>query len=776
MPQRTRNDGTTAYDSEILHSFPCPQCPRVCKSRGGRTQHMASAHAILSSDSGAEEFSRMTILHHPKLTGEIVDKNGVTLPPDTAPPPREPYSANAWYPFNNRLEFDFAHYHYVKLQTSEANINTALDHWKAVTIAALGSAEDVSSAPWNTAQEVYSAIDEIQEGGAPFRTVHLRYQGEKPLNPPSWMTDTFEFCFRDARLVLQQQLENPEFINQFETVPYPDWIYREADTIAADQATHGAMVVPIVSGLDKTTVSVATGHQEYHPFYISAGNLTNLARRSHGSGVVPVAFLPIPKVSKRQKKRKEFKTFARQLYHCCIRLIFEPLRSGMTKPEIMRCPDGHFRRSIFSIGPVIADYPEQVWLAAIVQNWCPKDLALPNDLDDDTATRRTHEKTDFLVKYYDRAFIWDSFGVRDDVVPFTHSFPRADIHELLSPDLLHQVIKGTFKDHLVTWINSYINSTHPRNEALEIIQDIDRRISAVPSYPGLRRFPDGRDFAQWTGDDSKALMKVYLAAVVEYIPDDMTRCLASFLEACYIFRRNAITSTALKEAELHLDDFRRTREIFVATGVRAHCSLPRQHALKHFPAGVTEFGAPNGLCSSITESRHITAVKEPWRRSSRFNALSQMLTIIVRLDKISSLQQLLFNRGMLQGSTSAYMALTASNGWQPLEESSIERENTESWDEDSTDGGRPNDVGPAHGPRAATSVILASTHQRNYPRGLEALAQTVGLPQFTEAFLDYLFRCRFPTQQLPENLAETIFYTGRVYVHHSAGRITSAHW
>ena len=36
-------------------------------------------------------------------------------------------------------------------------------------------------------------------------------------------------------------------------------------------------------------------------------------------------------------------------------------------------------------------------------------------------------------------------------------------------------------------------------------------ISAVPPFPGLRRFPDGRDFVQWTGDDSKALMKVTLS-------------------------------------------------------------------------------------------------------------------------------------------------------------------------------------------------------------------------------------------------------------------------
>ena len=33
-------------------------------------------------------------------------------------------------------------------------------------------------------------------------------------------------------------------------------------------------------------------------------------------------------------------------------------------------------------------------------------------------------------------------------------------------------------------------------------------ISIVPAFAGLRRFPEGRGFKQWTGDDSKALMKV----------------------------------------------------------------------------------------------------------------------------------------------------------------------------------------------------------------------------------------------------------------------------
>ena len=34
------------------------------------------------------------------------------------------------------------------------------------------------------------------------------------------------------------------------------------------------------------------------------------------------------------------------------------------------------------------------------------------------------------------------------------------------------------------------------------------RIVLVPPFPGLRRFKQGCKFTQWTGDDSKALMKV----------------------------------------------------------------------------------------------------------------------------------------------------------------------------------------------------------------------------------------------------------------------------
>jgi len=64
-------------------------------------------------------------------------------------------------------------------------------------------------------------------------------------------------------------------------------------------------------------------------------------------------------------------------------------------------------------------------------------------------------------------------------------FPRADIHELISSDLLHQAIKGTFKDHLVEWVGEYLEMMYEKAEAGQIMDEIDRRYVYVFSIVSL---------------------------------------------------------------------------------------------------------------------------------------------------------------------------------------------------------------------------------------------------------------------------------------------------
>lgn len=141
---------------------------------------------------------------------------------------------------------------------------------------------------------------------------------------------------------------------------------------------------------------------------------------------------------------------------------------------------------------------------------------------------------------------------------------------------------------------------------------------------------------------------MYLPAIKGLVPTEIVKCISALLDFCYIARRADFYEDTLEKLDLALGRFHLHRDIFRTTDVRPNgFSLPRQHSLVHYHRNIEDFGAPNGLCSSITESRHITAVKKPWRRSSRYQALGQMLLTNQRLDKLAASRANFIARGML---------------------------------------------------------------------------------------------------------------------------------
>lgn len=106
----------------------------------------------------------------------------------------------------------------------------------------------------------------------------------------------------------------------------------------------------------------------------------------------------------------------------------------MKKYEVLRYGDGYYRHTIYGLGPYIADYPEQVLLACVVQGWCPRydftfqmcshafpdsDLFrcdAPWDDLDHAAGRRSHRLTEALFEALETKPLWDDYGIIDGIM------------------------------------------------------------------------------------------------------------------------------------------------------------------------------------------------------------------------------------------------------------------------------------------------------------------------------------------------------------------------
>ena len=274
-----------------------------------------------------------------------------------------------------------------------------------------------------------------------------------------------------------------------------------------------------------------------------------------------------------------------------------------------------------------------------------------------------------------------------------------------------------------------------------------------------------------------AYTQVYLAAIVGHVPLDMVKCFSAFLDFCFIARRNAISAEDLDTLRDSLHRFHHSHNIFIETGVRTNISLPRQHSLIHYFRSIRLFGSPNGLCLSITESKHIKAVKKPWRRSNRFRALVQMLCTILWLDKLEALRCIFAKQGMMEGSTSSYTEKFLQ-GEQPQPLSDLNGD-----DED-------RDLGPVSGPKVHSSIELAKTPgaffrllyrvhvivysfcvARGYPHDVADLAEFINQPQFPEVLRRFLWEQLQPDSLIPPQdvpLDECPHFHGRINVFHSA--------
>ncbi|OBZ65361.1 hypothetical protein A0H81_14646 [Grifola frondosa] len=135
--------------------------------------------------------------------------------------------------------------------------------------------------------------------------------------------------------------------------------------------------------------------------------------------------------------------------------ILKPLIQAGHDGVEMVCVDGRICRVHPILAAYIADHPEQCLVSACQENCCPKCTVHP-------------KKTCTL-------------------------------------DLLHQLHKGVFKDHTVSWVTACMDGGAAQ---------IDQCFKAMPPHSTLRHFKKRISLvSQWTGMEYKNMEKVFLGVL-----------------------------------------------------------------------------------------------------------------------------------------------------------------------------------------------------------------------------------------------------------------------
>jgi hypothetical protein len=395
----------------------------------------------------------------------------------------------------------------------------------------------------------------------------------------------------------------------------------------------GSTTVPIIISTDKTRLTTFVGGKQAWPVYMTIGNISKELRRDVSSGAsILIGYLPVPKLS--SFKPGSHSEASSNVFHHCMDQVLASLKVAGKDGVTMACADGYARHCFPILAAYVADNPEQCLIACCKTSRCFQ-CCIPDEYRGHYAQGqpRDHRRTAddlhsqvFLKKTTEK---YKQDGLNPVGKPFWADLPHTDIFRCLTPDLLHQIHRGVFKDHLLKWCQSILSTA-----------EMDRRYATMPVHSDVRHFDTISGLSQTNGTEHKNMEKVFVGVVNGSDPS-VVRAATAMMDFIHFASLPAHTDTTLAQLDDALRRFHADKDIFIQLGGRElpHFNLNKLHALLHYTRAIWSHGSLDGYNTEWSERLHIEFAKKGYRASNHINYTAQMTSWMRRREAIAFFRQ-----------------------------------------------------------------------------------------------------------------------------------------
>ena len=353
-----------------------------------------------------------------------------------------------------------------------------------------------------------------------------------------------------------------------------------------------------------------------HVVLMTLGNICKSVRRKiNRNAYILVAEIPSPKF-----ESTHFSAVTeghdmpgilwRQLFHCCMSIVLEPLHQ-YGQPPTLYCavdPEGYVRKCAAILAGWIADMDELWTILGLGPGSCPKCLTTHANLDSlgdrdvhtsqwilDTLLCVHHQVTDAADtwQFVTKAKTFGLFGIEK----LCWEGIDVDMCRVVCFDILHIVHKG-FYDHLFSWVKDTIGE-----------DNLDNGLMAQPHVIGRHNFGHGiSHLSQLSGHEHCDLQCHILPSIIGHpntVPQ-VQKAVHAFLDFSYKVQFPAHSDASLNLLAKDLAIFYQNYQVFISNGSRdpPHMKIPKLHYLWHAMLDIKHLGALDGLSTETMETLH----------------------------------------------------------------------------------------------------------------------------------------------------------------------------